>query len=249
MIVGHRGASHSAPENTLAAFELAWAEGADGVEGDFRLTRDGQIVCIHDADTSRTAGKSMVVADSTMKELQQLDVGSWKHPRYAGERLPTLEAVLEAVPEGKLFFIELKTGSEVVPALKKVLADSPVPRDQLVIIAFDADLIRECKKELPEVRAHWLTGYKRFVGGWTPSTGEVLETLRLTGANGLGSKAEATAFDAEFIAAMRDGGIDEFHVWTVDDPDLARFYIDQGVWSLTTNRPGWLREQLGDALR
>ncbi len=84
LIVGHRGASHAAPENTLAAFDLAWQEGADGAEGDFRLTRDGRIVCIHDEDTERTAGKKLVVATTTLAELQQLDVGSWKDPRYAG---------------------------------------------------------------------------------------------------------------------------------------------------------------------
>ena len=88
LIIAHRGASHEAPENTLAAFRLAWEEQADGIEGDFYLTSDGQIVCIHDKTTKRVAPKQpeLTVAKSTLKQLRSLDVGSWKNPRYAAER-------------------------------------------------------------------------------------------------------------------------------------------------------------------
>ena len=65
-LIAHRGASHDAPENTLAAFRLAWEQGADGIEGDFRLSRDGEIICLHDATTRRTAGIDLVVADATL---------------------------------------------------------------------------------------------------------------------------------------------------------------------------------------
>lgn len=70
-IVAHRGASHDAPENTLAAFELAWEQGADAIEGDFHLTQDGHIVCLHDKDTKRTAGKKLVVGKSSLEELRK----------------------------------------------------------------------------------------------------------------------------------------------------------------------------------
>src|SRR5690606_17417748 len=129
--VAHRGASYTAPENTLAAFDLAWQEGADGVEGDFRLTADGHIVCMHDANTERTAGQRLVVAESTLVELKSLDVGTWKHARYADERVPTLAEVLDTVPDGKLFFVELKTGPEIVAPLKQVLDLARVPAEQL----------------------------------------------------------------------------------------------------------------------
>ncbi|MDA1056051.1 MAG: glycerophosphodiester phosphodiesterase family protein, partial [Planctomycetota bacterium] len=78
LIIAHRGGSHDAPENTLAAFRLAFEQGADGIEGDFYLTRDNRIVCIHDADTKRVADKTLVVAESSLAELKRLDVGSWK---------------------------------------------------------------------------------------------------------------------------------------------------------------------------
>lgn len=251
MIVAHRGASHAAPENTLAAFQLAWDEGADGAEGDFHLSSDGHIVCIHDHDTKRTAGKKLVVANSTLAELQKLDVGSWKDPKYAGERIATLDQVLQQVPAGKRFFIELKTGPEIVTPLAKVLADSPVPHDDLVIIAFDGEAIAECKRQLPKIRVHWLTGYKESkvkLPRWSPQPEKIAATLRSTSADGLGSQANRRAFDAVAIAKLREAGLREFHIWTVDDPVLAKFYIEQGVWSITTNRPAWLREQLADTL-
>src|SRR5262249_49337084 len=89
-IIPHRGASYVAPENTLCAIRAGWDEGADAVESDFRLTRDGQIVAIHDESTRRTAGVEGLVAQQTLAELQSLDVGQWKDVRYRGERIPTL---------------------------------------------------------------------------------------------------------------------------------------------------------------
>src|SRR5687767_5646580 len=85
-IIGHRGASHEAPENTLAAVNLAWAEGADAVEIDVRLTRDRQIVSFHDADTRRLTGQTHRVSALRLAELRRLDCGAWKDARWAGER-------------------------------------------------------------------------------------------------------------------------------------------------------------------
>ena len=70
MIVAHRGASGEAPENTIPAFNLAWKQGADAIEGDFHLTKDGHVVCIHDANTKKVAGKNLVVKDTTLAELK-----------------------------------------------------------------------------------------------------------------------------------------------------------------------------------
>ncbi len=113
IIVGHRGASSDAPENTLAAFRLAFDQGADGIEGDFYVTADQQIVCIHDKDTKRTAGESLDVAKSTLHQLRQLEYGSWFHERFRGEPIPTFGDVIKLVPSGKWFVIELKSGPEL----------------------------------------------------------------------------------------------------------------------------------------
>ena len=120
-IIAHRGSSFLAPENTRAAASLAWQEGADAVEGDFRLSRDGQIVCIHDDTLKRTAGVDRRVSELSLDELRQLDVGSWKAPQFTGERIATLDEMLATVPPGKRFYVEVKCGAEIVPELARHL--------------------------------------------------------------------------------------------------------------------------------
>jgi glycerophosphoryl diester phosphodiesterase len=249
MIVAHRGASYDAPENTMAAFKLAWEQKADGVEGDFYLTSDGRVVCTHDGNTKRVAGEKLIVEESTLAELQALDVGSWKDPKFADERMPTLEDVLAATPEGKKVFIELKSHAKVVPPMLEIIKKSNVPLENLVVISFHRDVIKACHEQLPELKSHWLTDYKESKegeGDWRPSAQSVIETLRETGAWGLGSQANGQHFNADFIAALRDAGFKEFHVWTVDKAKTARHYRELGTWSITTNRPGWLREKLSN---
>jgi len=120
-IIGHRGASHDAPENTLAAFKLGWEQGADAVELDIWLTKDGKIVCLHDADTKRTTGVLKKVAESTLDELRTLDAGTWKDAKWRGEKLPTLTEALAAIPAGKRLVIEIKAGVEILPELARDL--------------------------------------------------------------------------------------------------------------------------------
>ncbi len=251
LVIAHRGASHDAPENTLAAFHLAWQQGADGAEGDFYLSADGQIVCIHDRDTQRTAGENLRVAESTLAELQQLDVGSWKSPEFAGERIPTLSDVLQTVPRGKLFYIEIKCGPEIMPALVDVLHTQRfVSFDQLRIISFNADVIAAVKQQLPAIKAFWLTGYQEqrpeevengeSAPAFSPTAQSVLETLAATRADGLGSSANLNVVDAVYADALRQAG-HELHVWTVDDPEIAQRMYAIGALSITTNVPATIR--------
>src|SRR5436190_9554723 len=93
-LVAHRGASADAPENTVAAIKLAWEQKADASEFDVYLTKDGKIVVIHDATTKRTAGEDKKVADTSLEDLRKLEVGKWKNPKFAGEKIPTLEEML-----------------------------------------------------------------------------------------------------------------------------------------------------------
>ncbi|MBN2505327.1 MAG: glycerophosphodiester phosphodiesterase [Verrucomicrobia bacterium] len=248
MIVAHRGASHDAPENTLAAFRLAWQQGADAIEGDFHLTADGRIACLHDAATKRTAGTNLAVARSTLAELRRLDVGAWKGASWAGERIPTLEEVLAVVPQGKQIFIEIKCGPEIVPALKRVLAEAGLASGQTVVIAFDAEVIAAVKQQLPALRAYWLTSYKQAPknGPWKPTLDEVLRTLRRIGADGLDSQAH-DVIDTPFARSLAAAGF-PLHVWTVDDPKVAARFARLGAVSITTNRPEWLRAQLREEL-
>ncbi|MFK7820475.1 MAG: SMP-30/gluconolactonase/LRE family protein [Planctomycetaceae bacterium] len=242
LIVAHRGASHDAPENTLAAFKLAFAKGADGVEGDFYLTSDGQIVCTHDNRTKRLADRDLVVADSTLKELKALDVGSWKSPDFAGERIPTFDEVVAVIPPGKRFVIELKVGPEIVEPLAERLAQSSIKPEQCLIISFNAKVIAAAKKRLPHIKAHWLSGHNAEKK--TPTADSVIATLKQSKADGFGSQAKIDRFDKQFIRRLTDAGLAEFHVWTVNDGATARRYRDLGAYGITTDRPAYIRKQL-----
>jgi glycerophosphoryl diester phosphodiesterase len=245
LIIAHRGASHDAPENTLSAFKLAIEQRADGFEADFYLGKGGHVVCLHDADTKRVAGKKLLVKEAPFEELRLLDVGSWKGPQWRGERMPTLQEVLAAVPDGKKIFIELKSSREVVGPMARILAASKISPQQVVVISFHEDAIAECKRQLPQLKALWLCGMKKKKDGTPPPTAEqVAATLARTGADGLDAEGVPENFDAAFIERLRQLGCREFHVWTIDDPRVADFYARLGAASITTNRPGWLRQQM-----
>ncbi len=244
-LVAHRGASFDAPENTLAAFRLAWEQGADGIEADFRLSSDGQIVCIHDEDTERTAGISRKISDSSLEELRNLEVGAWKGERWRGEKIPTLAEVLNLVPPDKKIFIELKVGPEIVEPLVKEIAASSLKPEQTILMSFRADTVEACEQRLPQWKSFWLVRYaKQDDGGWTPTPDEIVETLQRIGADGLGTQNKPELVNAHFIEQINVAGKRDFHVWTVDDPQVARFYKELGAWAITTNRPGWIRKQL-----
>ena len=247
VIVAHRGASHDAPENTLAAFRLAWEQESDGIEGDFYLTADRKIVCIHDKDTQRTTAKNMVVKDATLQQLRSLDAGQWKANEWIGEPIPTCEEVLATVPSHGLFVIELKTGPEIVPVLREELSRQDVSKIQLLIISFHAETIVACKQQLPEVRAHWLTSFKRQtpLSPWQPTAALVAAEVRQCGANGVGMKGDREIIDTEFIKQLKQHGCDEFHVWTIDEPEDAIYFRSLGAIGITTNRP----REIGKALR
>lgn len=246
VIVAHRGASYDAPENTQSAFRLAWDQHADGIEGDFYVTKDQQIVCIHDANTKRTAGVKREVAESTLAELRTLEYGAWKDPRFKGEPIPTFAEVMAIVPAGKLFVIELKTGPEIVPLLQAEVQRLKPVLSELLIIAFNADTVLACKQQLPEIRVHWLTGYKqnKETGHWTPTVEQVAQKLKDSRADGLGTQGNRDIVNAPFIEALRHSGMKEFHVWTIDVPDDARYFKTLGAVGITTNRPQFLRDAL-----
>jgi glycerophosphoryl diester phosphodiesterase len=156
--------------------------------------------------------------------------------------------VLATVPPGKMIFIELKAGPEIVRPMAEVLRAAGLEPEQIVIISFDAEAIAACKAQLPRIKAHWLSGYEEQEdGSWQPAVDEVIATLRRCKADGYGASGKLDVFDAEFIGRLRSAGHDEFHVWTINDADVARAYQKLGAWSITTDRPGWLREQLASA--
>ncbi|MEM1445530.1 MAG: glycerophosphodiester phosphodiesterase [Planctomycetota bacterium] len=255
LIIAHRGASYEAPENTLAAFALAWAQDADGFECDVWLTGDGHVVCLHDADTGRVGnaggdkGSGLPVMETTFADLQAVDVGRWKDERFAGQTPPLLREVLKLVGPRQRVFVEIKSkdGSGILaaPAVVAVIDESGLPPEQITIISFDADVVAWVKEQRPAWTVNWLTSFRRHagVGRWSPSIDEVLRTLRETGADGLGCKAVFSQVTRSFVARLREQGYG-FHLWTINEPDVARRAVELAVDSITTDRPAYIRQSL-----
>lgn len=239
-IIAHRGASHDAPENTVASMKLAWEQGADAGELDVFLTKDGQLAVIHDKDTKRVAGVEKLVADTTMAELKKLDVGRWKNERFAGEPIPTLGEMLATMPKGKRMFVEVKCGPEGVPELLRVLDAAKLPEEATPIISFHADVIAAVKKARPSLTAYWIVSLNRK--GEQPTAEQLIAKAKEIQADGLDLSASPN-LDAEFAKKVLDSGLG-LYVWTVNDAELAKRMVEVGVQGITTDRPGWLREQL-----
>ncbi|MDB5386182.1 MAG: ugpQ 2 [Planctomycetaceae bacterium] len=237
-IIGHRGASWDAPENTLAAIKLAWEQQADGSEFDVYLTQDQQIVACHDQDLKRTAGVDKVISKSTLAELKLHDVGSWKNAKFTAERIPTLAEMLATIPAEKKVYIEVKCGPEIVPELLRVLDKVGPKPEQTPVICFNAEVIAAVKKARPQLPAAWLVAVNK------DTTAEALiAKAKEIHADGLDLSAAAN-FDQVFAAKIRAAGL-RLDVWTVNDVAVAKRMLEIGVQGITTDRPGWMREQLG----
>lgn len=231
--IAHRGASYLAPENTIAAAQLAWELDADAVEIDIYLSKDGQVMVNHDHTTKRTGTDSLVVAETHSDELRKLDVGRWKDKKYAGEKMPFVSEVLETVPKGKKLVIEIKCGPEVLPALKKAVKASG-KKKQVVFIAFGWETILATKKQFPKNDCYWLSSNKDELDARMEQAAE----FGLEGVN-----LHYKLVTREVMDLAQQLGLDVL-CWTVDDPVETKRLVDLGIAGITTNRPAWLREQL-----
>lgn len=240
-IIAHRGASEDAPENTLAAMQLAWEQKADAIELDIRLTRDGQIILLHDATTKRTAGLDKPIAELAWNEVRRLDAGRWKDPKWTGERIPLLSGVLATVPEGKRAFVELKCGPEVLPELERVIAASGKRPEQIVLIGFNHKTMKLARERFPKLQVYWVVGYEKDKNtGKLPKLDDVIAAAREAGFHGL-DLSEKWPLDARSVAEIRQAGL-QLYVWTVDDPQAAKRFAALGVDGITTNRPAAIRQ-------
>lgn len=241
-IVAHRGASRDAPENTLPAFELAWEQGADAIEGDVHLTKDGKVVCIHDENTKRVSDKNLVVSEATLAELRKLDVGVRHGEAFKGTAIPTIAEVFSSIPERKVIYIEIKCGAEIIPALLGEIEESGLKKEQIIVICFNERVIQELKAKAPTIKTSWLSGLKKDrSGNISPSLETVLTTLKQIKADGFSSSKNV--IDEAFVEGVMESGF-EYHVWTVDDITTTRRFKDWGATSITTNVPDSIRRAL-----
>ncbi|WP_223643080.1 glycerophosphodiester phosphodiesterase [Planococcus sp. 4-30] len=173
--IAHRGASGHAPENTMEAFQKGVEMKSDYIEIDVQMTKDGELVVIHDTTVNRTTNGTGKVGDLTLEEIRQLDAGSWFSEAYAGEGVPTFEEVLDAF-RGKVgILIELKA-PELYPGVEEKMADALIERNmsiannnKIIIQSFNHESMKKSKELLPNLSHGVLTG-----GSWADVTEEQL---------------------------------------------------------------------------
>jgi len=241
-IIAHRGASYLAPENTMASVMLGWKKEAD-VEVDIHLSKDNRILVIHDASTKRTGEIDLKVEETTSQELRNLDVGRFKAEEFAGEQIPFLADIIETIPLGRKLYVEIKCEKEVLPILRKLIIESG-KMPQIVIIGFDLETVA-ISKELIDVPTYWLKGTEKVkeTEEWIPHDPQLVQIAKNKGLDGL--DVHYAGVTKEFADAVKASG-QKLYVWTVDKPEEAIRLVELGVDGITTNRPGWLREQLKD---
>ena len=260
-VVAHRGMGQgfvqgdAPPENTLPAFAEGWKI-ARACELDVHLTKDGQVIVIHDDTTNRTTNASWTVRDHYASELRQLDAGRWKAQKWAGTRLPLIEDVLDAMPDGCELFIELKDGPQVVPPTAELVRQSGKAR-QVVFISFDIDTIMLARQEMPEndcllivvFEADYNNGRWNVLYDEGPGFRTVTETFVIDDLLALVKQYGLTGIDTSFavppslITRLAEEKLRSV-VWTVDDPSIALDLVRLGIDTITTDRPGPIREAL-----
>lgn len=238
--ISHRGESLEAPENTMASFRLAVEHQTAGFELDVDLTSDNEIICLHDKTLERTTNGSGKPGDFTLDELKKLDAGSWKAPQFAGERIPTLSEALSLARDNFEIYVEIKSGTEIMPRLLEVMAAAPEATPaRVVFISFKTDVVEAVREQLPEYRVYWVVGAKEQKdGSITPSAASAIATMQRIKASGIdlqGHGAEAQKLiDKEYVKAIKDAGFG-FHVWTVNHAARAAELAAMGAETITTD--------------
>ncbi len=239
LIVAHRGASWDAPENTLAAVNLAWKQGMKAVEVDIMLSKDGHVVVFHDKTTKRFNGKKDKVSDLTLAQLKMIDVGSHKEAKWKKERIPSLEEVLKTVPADGIIVIELKAGPELLKPLQDAIRKSGLRDDQILIIGFDRKLVKQTRQMFPKIQIHRLlrlpTLSGRIAAKRVRQAG--IDTISIRHGKGISKK---------LVNHVQSVGMKVF-VWTVNCPQDAIKLQEAGVNGIITDRPALVMEELARA--
>jgi len=233
LIIAHRGFRAKYPENTLAAFRAAEAAGAHALELDVTLTRDRRVVVIHDDAVDRTTDGGGPVADFTLEELKRLDAGAWFDPRFAGERIPTLAEVFDAVGEEMGINIEIKGGavepdfpSDAVERQVARLISERDARRRVLVSSFDPDALIRVRELDAQCRIGLLAD--------DPVTNDDLALCRRLDAFSL--NPDHRNVDKAGMDRLRGAGFRVFP-YTVNDPMEIERLLDLGVDGVITDDP------------
>lgn len=237
-VVGHRGFSQRAPENTLSSFAENVKAGAQGCEMDIYTTKDGKLVCFHDGTLKRIARNAKgepvegVIADYDLATLRCFDFGAWKDAKFKGEKIPTIEEALDLLTNSACVpVVEIKVGN-IEPQVIKAIRDRKLEK-RTVIIAFNQKVVANCRKIAPEICCAWLCtqGKNESSAAYTE---RIVKTLAESNTNMV--DLLYSQLTPQMFKDLTKAGI-AVMVWTCDDPENMRELYKLGVQSITTNVP------------
>lgn len=229
LVFGHRGARAYAPMNTIPSFELALAQGADGLELDVRLSSDGALIVMHDDRVDATTDGTGYVHDLTLAEIQALDAGSWFDDSFTGARVPTLDEVFETLGQRTRINVEIKAETADDTGIEANVAEA-IRRHNLeqrvLISSFNPVTLRRFRDAMPEVFIGFL-----YALDTPPTAHRLMADLPHEARN-----PYYQLIDAEFMAwAKREGY--RVNTWTVNDPEMAVELSQLGVDCIITDNP------------
>lgn len=244
IIIAHRGESFDAPENTLAAINLAWERNAAAVEIDIQLSKDEQIVVFHDLKTKRIGNRNKKVKKQTLAELRELDAGKHKSEKWIGEKIPTLTEVLTSVSPNKKIIIEIKSSVKILPFLKKEIEKSGLKNEQIEIICFQISTIVSAKKALPQFKCLWLLNldYIWINRIFPPNVKRIISKTKKYNLDGINVWA-GKMLSRDFARKIKAANL-LLYCWTVNDPVQAKKLFNIGVDAVTTDKQMFLKTEL-----
>ncbi len=241
LVIAHRGSSAAAPENTLAAFRLAADQRTDFVELDVQESKDGQVVVVHDSDLMKVGRSPAKIWDADAAALREIDIGSFRGPQFASERVPTLAEALAACQGRCRVIVELKSYGHNERLEERVveIVEAAGMENDCIFMSLDHEMVRNIKRLRPSWRAGLLVA--KAIGDLTELPADFLAV-------------EARIATGRFVRRAHRAGKDVY-VWTVNDPAWMLAAMSHGVDGLITDKPDLARQvlarrdQMSDAQR
>ena len=227
LIIAHRGSSWTAPENTLAAFRLAAEQRTDFIELDVQESADGQVLVAHDSDLMKVAQEPTKIWEGDAAKLRAIDIGSYRDPRFAAERLPTLAEALDVCRGRCKVVVELKSYGHNQQLEQRVVdvVEAAGMQNDCIFMSLDHGMARKMK----ELRPSWRVGLlvAKSIGDVTDLKADFLAV-------------EARMATRRFVRQAHAAGQDVY-VWTVNDPAWMFVALSRGVDGLITDKPDQAR--------
>ncbi len=243
--VSHRGASAYAPEHTIMSYEMGEKMHGDYIEIDLQMTKDGQLIAMHDVTLDRTTNGTGHVKDFTLEEIKELDAGSWfneKYPQffnpaYEGLKVPTLEEVFKKFGKNESYYIETKS-PDVYPGMEKELLrlveKYDINKDKLLVQSFSAQSLKLMHELDPSIKLVQLISYRTNAAITDDEIQEIQQYAMGIGPN-------HTYLNQEYVQKVVNSGL-ELHPYTVNEKERMQQLIDWGVTGMFTNHPDLLHE-------